>query len=37
MLQAHVRHAERYRTMLVIRLRQPGINRFPAGPQLSSL
>jgi hypothetical protein len=37
MLAAHVRYAERYRTLLVVRLREPRISTIPPGPQLSSL
>ncbi len=37
MLQAHVRYAERYRTLLVVRLRKPAPGMYPSGADLASL
>jgi hypothetical protein len=37
MLAAHVSYAERYRTLLVVHLREPRISTLPLGPQRSSL
>ena len=37
MLQAHVLYAERYRTLLVVRLHKPRTGCFKSGPQLPSL
>jgi hypothetical protein len=37
MLQAHVRYAERYRTLLVVRLREPRPGTYSPGADLASL